>query len=92
VIGAGMPVKLRTEDCSGPASGIPTRCATPSAATWITWAPHLKRVAAILGHEGTRTTETVYIRGQEVIDMTADEFETYGSQFGNQPAEGVGAS
>jgi integrase len=51
-----------------------------------------KRVAAILGHEGTRTTEAVYIHGQEVIDMTADEFETYGNQFGNQTAEGAGGS
>jgi integrase len=28
-----------------------------------------KRVASIPGHEGTRTTERVYIHGQEVIDM-----------------------
>ena len=51
-----------------------------------------ERVAAILGHEGTRTTETVYIHGQEVIDMTGGEFESYGNQFGNQPAEGVEGS
>jgi len=35
-----------------------------------------KRIASILGHDGTRTTETVYLHGQEVIDMTGDEFET----------------
>jgi len=51
-----------------------------------------KRVASILGHEGTRTTETVYIHGQEVIDMTGDEFQTYGNQFGNQPEEGASGS
>jgi integrase len=43
-----------------------------------------KRIAAILGHEGTRITETVYIHGQEVIDVTADEFQAYGNQFGNR--------
>ena len=47
-----------------------------------------KRVASILGHEGTRTTEGVYIHGQEVIDMTSAGFESYGNQFGNQPADG----
>ena len=39
-----------------------------------------------------RTTETVYIHGQEVIDMTGDEFEAYGLQFGSQPEEGAGGS
>jgi hypothetical protein len=34
-----------------------------------------KRIASILGHDGARTTETVYLHGQEVIDMTGDEFE-----------------
>ncbi|MGO9502434.1 MAG: hypothetical protein ACLPUO_12840 [Streptosporangiaceae bacterium] len=47
-----------------------------------------KRIASILGHDGTRATETVYIHGQEVIGKTGDEFETYGNQFGNQSAEG----
>ena len=57
-----------------------------------------KRIATILGHEGTRTTETVYIHSQEVIDMTGDDFddfddfETYGNQFGNQAAAGAGGS
>jgi hypothetical protein len=41
------------------------------------------RIAEILGHEGTRTTEVVYIQ-PEVVDMTGAEFEAYGNQFGNQ--------
>jgi hypothetical protein len=33
-----------------------------------------KRIASILGHDGTRTTETVYIHGQEVIDRPVPRF------------------
>jgi hypothetical protein len=72
-----------------PSSGDLIRCLTAGGGTGFR---PPKRVASILGHEGTRTTATVYVHGQEVIDMTGDEFETYGNQFGNQPAEGASSS
>jgi len=85
---AGIPAKQPTEDCPRPGQWHPNEM-RHSAGSYMdhTGVPP-KRVAAILGHEGTRTTETVYIHGQEVIDMTADEFKSYGNQFGNQVAEG----
>jgi integrase len=85
---AGIPDKQPTEECPKPGQWHPHEM-RHSAGSYMDamGVPH-ERIAAILGHDGTRTTEAVYIHGQEVIDMTSAEFETFGNQFGNQSAEG----
>jgi integrase len=87
---AGIPGKQPTPECPNPGQWHPHEM-RHSAGSYMDamGVPH-ERIAAILGHEGTRTTEGVYIHGQEVIDMTTAGFETYGNQFGNQTAEGSG--
>jgi len=85
---AGIPDKQPTEDCPKPGLWHPNEMRHSAGSYMDAMGVPPKRVASILGHEGTRTTERVYIHGQEVIDMTGDEFEAYGNQFGNQSAEG----
>jgi integrase len=87
---AAIPDKQPTPECPKPGQWHPHEM-RHSAGSYMDamGVPH-ERIAAILGHEGTRTTEGVYIHGQEVIDMTTAGFETYGNQFGNQTAEGSG--
>jgi integrase len=85
---AGIPDKQPTEDSPRPGQWHPNEMRHSAGSYMDAMGVPPKRVASILGHEGTRTTETVYIHGQEVIDMTGDEFGTYGNQFGNQSAEG----
>jgi len=85
---AGIPAKQPTDDCPRPGQWHPNEMRHSAGSYMDHMGIPPKRVAAILGHEGTRTTETVYIHGQEIIDMTADEFKSYGNQFGNQVAEG----
>jgi integrase len=85
---AGIPDKRPTEDCPRPGQWHPHEMRHSAGSYMDHMGVPPKRVASILGHDGTRTTETVYIHGQEVIDMTGDEFETYGNQFGNQSPEG----
>jgi integrase len=89
---AGIPDKQPTEDCPKPGQWHPNEMRHSAGSYMDAMGVPPKRIASILGHEGTRTTETVYIHGQEVIDMTGDEFQTYGNQFGNQPEEGAGGS
>jgi integrase len=85
---AGIPDKQPTEECPKPGQWHPHEM-RHSAGSYMDHmgVPH-ERIAAILGHEGTRTTEGVYLHGQEVIDMTSAAFESFGNQFGNQTAEG----
>jgi integrase len=85
---AGVPDKQPTEDCPRPGQWHPHEMRHSAGSYMDHMGVPPKRIASILGHDGTRTTETVYLHGQEVIDMTGDEFETYGNQFGNQSAEG----
>jgi integrase len=85
---AGVPDKQPTEECPKPGHWHPHEMRHSAGSYMDHMGVPPKRIASILGHDGTRTTETVYIHGQEVIDMTGDEFETYGNQFGNQSAEG----
>jgi integrase len=85
---AYIPDKQPTEACPKPGSCHPHEMRHSAGSYMDAMGVPPKRVASILGHEGTRTTERVYIHGQEVIDMTGNEFETYGNQFGNQSAEG----
>jgi hypothetical protein len=85
---AGIPAKQPTEDCPRPGQWHPNEMRHSADSYMDHMGLPPKRVAGILGHEGTRTTESVYIYGQDVIDRTAEEFETYG----NQPAEGALAS
>jgi len=85
---AGIPAKQPTEDCPKPGQWHPNEMRHSAGSYMDAMGVPPKRVASILGHEGTRTTETVYIHGQEIIDMTGSEFEAYGNQFGNQSAEG----
>jgi integrase len=89
---AGIPDKEPTEESPKPGQWHPNEMRHSAGSYMDAMGVPPKRVASILGHEGTRTTETVYIHGQEVIDMTGDEFQTYGNQFGNQPEEGAGGS
>jgi integrase len=84
---AKIPDKQPTEDCPKPGLWHPNEMRHSAGSYMDHMGVPPKRVASILGHEGTRTTETVYIHGQEVIDMTGDEFESYGNQFGNQSEE-----
>ena len=84
---AGIPDKQPTEACPKPGQWHPNEMRHSAGSYMDAMGVPPKRVASILGHEGTRTTERVYIHGQEVIDMTGSEFEAYGNQFGNQPAE-----
>jgi integrase len=81
---AGIPDKQPTKECPKPGQWHPHEM-RHSAGSYMDamGVPH-ERIAAILGHDGTRTTEAVFIHGQEVIDMTSAAFET----FGNQTAEG----
>ena len=88
VIAAGIPAKQPTEDCPKPGQWHPNEMRHSAGSYMDAMGVPPKRVASILGHEGTRTTEGVYIHGQEVIDMTSAGFESYGNQFGNQAAEG----
>jgi integrase len=85
---AGIPAKQPTEECPKPGQWHPNEMRHSAGSYMDHMGIPPRRVAAILGHEGTRTTEAVYIHGQEVIDMTGDEFKSYGNQFGNQVAEG----
>jgi integrase len=85
---AGIPAKQPTEECPKPGQWHPNEMRHSAGSYMDHMGIPPRRVAAILGHEGTRTTEAVYIHGQEVIDMTGDEFRSYGNQFGNQVAEG----
>src|SRR5262245_30484859 len=87
IMTAGIPDKQPTEDCPRPGQWHPHEMRHSAGSYMDHMGVPPKRVASILGHDGTRTTETVYIHGQEVIDMTGDEFETYGNQFGNQSPE-----
>ncbi len=86
---AGVPDKQPTEDCPKPGQWHPHEMRHSAGSYMDAMGVPPKRVASILGHEGTRTTETIYIHRQEVIDMTGDEFEAYGNQFGNQAADGA---
>jgi integrase len=85
---AGIPAKQPAKDCPRPGQWHPNEMRHSAGSYMDHMGVPPKRVASILGHEGTRTTETVYIHGQEVIDMTGNEFQAYGNQFGNQAAEG----
>ena len=85
---AGIPNKQPTPDCPKPGQWHPNEMRHSAGSYMDAMGVPPKRVASILGHKGTRTTEAVYIHGQEVIDMTSAEFETYGNQFGNQTGEG----
>ena len=89
---AGIPAKQPTKDCPRPGQWHPHEMRHSAGSYMDHMGVPPKRVASILGHEGTRTTETVYIHGQEVIDMTGGEFETYGNQFGNQPEDEASGS
>ena len=86
---AGIPAKQPTEECPKPGQWHPNEMRHSAGSYMDAMGVPPKRVASILGHEGTRTTEGVYIHGQEVIDMTSPGFESYGNQFGNQPEEGT---
>jgi integrase len=86
---AGVPDKQPTENCPKPGQWHPHEMRHSAGSYMDAMGVPPKRVASILGHEGTRTTETIYIHRQEVIDMTGDEFEAYGNQFGNQAADGA---
>lgn len=86
---AGVPGKQPTENCPKPGQWHPHEMRHSAGSYMDAMGVPPKRVASILGHEGTRTTETIYIHRQEVIDMTGDEFEAYGNQFGNQAADGA---
>jgi integrase len=86
---AGIPAKQPTEDCPKPGQWHPNEMRHSAGSYMEAMGVPPKRVASILGHEGTRTTEGVYIHGQEVIDMTSPGFESYGNQFGNQSEEGT---
>jgi integrase len=77
---AGVPDKQATEDCPRPGQWHPHEMRHSAGSYMDHMGVPPKRIASILGHDGTRTTETVYLHGQEVIDMTGDEFQTYGSQ------------
>lgn len=72
---AGIPDKQPTKDCPQPGQWHPNEMRHSAGSHMDHMGVPPKRVAAILGHDGTRTTETVYLHGQEVIDMTADEFK-----------------
>ena len=85
---AGVPDKQPTQDCPKPGQWHPNEMRHSAGSYMDAMGVPPKRVASILGHEGTRTTEAVYIHGQEIIDMTGGDFQTYGNQFGNQSAEG----
>jgi integrase len=85
---AGIPDKQPTEECPKPGQWHPHEMRHSAGSYMDAVGVSHERIAAILGHEGTRTTEAVYIQGQEVIDMTSAAFETFGNQFGNQTAEG----
>jgi len=85
---AGIPAKQPAEDCPRPGQWHPNEMRHSAGSYMDAMGVPPKRVASILGHEGTRTTEGVYIHGQEVIDMTSTGFESYGNQFGNQAANG----
>ncbi len=84
---AGIPEKEPTPECPKPGQWHPNEMRHSAGSYMDAMGVPPKRVASILGHEGTRTTETVYIHGQEIIDMTNGEFTAYGNQFGNQSAE-----
>jgi integrase len=88
---AGIPAKQPTKDCPKPGQWHPNEMRHSAGSYMDAMGIPPKRVASILGHEGTRTTEGVYIHGQEVIDMTSAGFAPYGNQFGNQAAAGGGA-
>jgi len=78
---AGIPDKQPTEECPEPGQWHPNEIRHSAGSYMDAMGVPPKRVASILGHKGTRTTETVYIHGQEIIDMTGDEFEAYGNQL-----------
>jgi integrase len=85
---AGIPDKQPTEECPKPGQWHPHEMRHSAGSYMDAMGVSHERIAEILGHKGTRTTEAVYIQGQEVIDMTSAAFETFGNQFGNQTAEG----
>ena len=85
---AASPTSSPPKTAPGPASGTPTRCATPPAATWTPWACRPSGSPLSSATKEPAPPRAVYIHGQEVIDMTSDGFESYGNQFGNQAAEG----
>jgi integrase len=87
IAAVGIPPKQPTEQCPRPGQWHPHEM-RHSAGSYMDHmgVPH-ELIAEILGHTGTRTTEEVYIHGQEVIDMTSGSFQTYGNQFGNQQPE-----
>jgi Phage integrase family len=83
---AKVPDKQPTEDCPKPGLWHPNEMRHSAGSYMDHMGVPPKRVASILGHEGTRTTETVYIHGQEVIDMTGDEFRSLNPSY--VPAQG----
>ncbi|HUZ55694.1 MAG TPA: site-specific integrase, partial [Streptosporangiaceae bacterium] len=85
---ADIPAKQPTEDIPDPGQWHPNEMRHSAGSYMDHMGIPRERIADILGHKGTRTTEEVYIHPQEVIDMTSPAFEAYGNQFGNQPAEG----
>jgi len=89
---ADIPDKQPTEECQKPGQWHPHEMRHSAGSYMDAMGVPPKRVASILGHEGTRTTETVYIHRQEIIDLTGDEFEAYGNQFGNQAAREASSS
>lgn len=80
---AGIPAKQPTADCPSPGRWHPHEMRHSAASYMDHMGVPRSRIAEILGHEGTRTTEVVYIQ-PEIVDMTGAEFEAYGNQFGNQ--------
>ncbi len=81
---AGIPAKQPTAQCPKPGQWHPHEMRHSAGSYMAAMGVRHELIAAILGHEGTRTTEGVYIQRLEVIDMAAAGFEPYGNQFGNQ--------
>ena len=71
---AGIPAKQPAEDCPRPGQWHPNDMRHSAGSYMDAMGVPPKRVASILGHEGTRTAEGVYIHGQEIIDMTSAGF------------------
>jgi integrase len=84
---AGVPPKQPTEQCPRPGQWHPHEMRHSAGSYMDAMGVQHERIAAILGHDGTRTTEEVYIHGQEVIDMTSPAYAPFGNQFGNQRQE-----
>jgi integrase len=68
---AGIPDKQPTAECPKPGQWHPHEMRHSAGSYMDAMGVRHERIAEILGHEGTRTTEAVYIHGQEVIDMTS---------------------